>query len=331
MIHSDKIFEVLEKDITNSKDIDELTKNKLLKNVLALKSQKLNIMITGATGAGKSSTINALFNTDIAKVGAGVDPETMDVTRYELNNLVLWDSPGLGDGKEKDNLHAKNIIAKLNELDSKQQPLIDLVLVIVDGSTKDLGTSYELINSVIIPNLGANPEDRILVGINQADNARKGRNVWDYDHNRPTPETEVFLKDKVRSVKARIKEATDVDVEPVFYAAGFKEGDEAQNPYNLSKLLYMIINKIPKAKRAVLANNNISKEEEMWQDNDDIKNYNAEIKKGIMESIIETASAGADIGRNVGKLFGKTGEAVGAMVGATAGAVWGGLKSIFGL
>lgn len=331
MIHSDKIFEVLEKDITNSKDIDELTKSKLLKNVLALKSQKLNIMITGATGAGKSSTINALFNTDIAKVGAGVDPETMDVTRYELNNLVLWDSPGLGDGKEKDNLHAKNIIAKLNELDSKQQPLIDLVLVIVDGSTKDLGTSYELINSVIIPNLGANPEDRILVGINQADNARKGRNVWDYDYNRPTPETEVFLKDKVRSVKARIKEATDVDVEPVFYAAGFKEGDEAQNPYNLSKLLYMIINKIPKAKRAVLANNNISKEEEMWQDNDDIKNYNAEIKKGIMESIIETASAGADIGRNVGKLFGKTGEAVGAMVGATAGAVWGGLKSIFGL
>ena len=331
MIHSDKIFEVLEKDITNSKDIDELTKSKLLKNVLALKSQKLNIMITGATGAGKSSTINALFNTDIAKVGAGVDPETMDVTRYELNNLVLWDSPGLGDGKEKDNLHAKNIIAKLNELDSKQQPLIDLVLVIVDGSTKDLGTSYELINSVIIPNLGANPEDRILVGINQADNARKGRSVWDYDHNRPTPETEVFLKDKVRSVKARIKEATDVDVEPVFYAAGFKDGDEAQNPYNLSKLLYMIINKIPKAKRAVLANNNISKEEEMWQDNDDIKNYNAEIKKGIMESIIETASAGADIGRNVGKLFGKTGEAVGAMVGATAGAVWGGLKSIFGL
>lgn len=331
MIHSDKIFEVLEKDITNSIDIDELTKSKLLKNVLALKSQKLNIMITGATGAGKSSTINALFNTDIAKVGAGVDPETMDVTRYELNNLVLWDSPGLGDGKEKDNLHAKNIIAKLNELDSKQRPLIDLVLVIVDGSTKDLGTSYELINSVIIPNLGANPEDRILVGINQADNARKGRSVWDYDHNRPTPETEVFLKDKVRSVKARIKEATDVDVEPVFYAAGFKEGDEAQNPYNLSKLLYMIINKIPKAKRAVLANNNISKEEEMWQDNDDIKNYNAEIKKGIMESIIETASAGADIGRNVGKLFGKTGEAVGAMVGATAGAVWGGLKSIFGL
>lgn len=330
MSQNDKIFENLEREIASSSDIDESTKNKLLQNVLALKSQKLNIMITGATGAGKSSTINALFNTDIAKVGTGVDPETMDITRYELNNLVLWDSPGLGDGKEKDNLHAKNIIAKLNELDSKSRPLIDLVLVIVDGSTRDLGTSYELINSVIIPNLGANPSSRILVGINQADNARKGRDTWDYDSNKPTPETEAFLQDKVRSVNARIKEATNVDVEPVFYAAGYKEGNEAQNPYNLSKLLYMIVNKVPKAKRAVLANDNISKKEEMWTDNDDIKNYNVEIKKSLMESIVDTASAGVDLGRNVGKLFGKTGEAIGGVIGGVAGAAVGLFKSLFG-
>ncbi|WP_347909879.1 GTPase [Pseudomonas grandcourensis] len=330
MSQNDKIFENLEREIASSSDIDESTKNKLLQNVLALKSQKLNIMITGATGAGKSSTINALFNTDIAKVGTGVDPETMDITRYELNNLVLWDSPGLGDGKEKDNLHAKNIIAKLNELDSKSRPLIDLVLVIVDGSTRDLGTSYELINSVIIPNLGANPSSRILVGINQADNARKGRDTWDYDLNKPTPETEAFLQDKVRSVNARIKEATNVDVEPVFYAAGYKEGNEAQNPYNLSKLLYMIVNKVPKAKRAVLANDNISKKEEMWTDNDDIKNYNVEIKKSLMESIVDTASVGVDLGRNVGKLFGKTGEAIGGVIGGVAGAAVGLFKSLFG-
>ncbi|APE96597.1 GTPase family protein [Pseudomonas putida] len=330
MSQNDKIFENLEREIAGSSDIDESTKNKLLQNVLALKSQKLNIMITGATGAGKSSTINALFNTDIAKVGTGVDPETMDITRYELNNLVLWDSPGLGDGKEKDNRHARNIIAKLNELDSNGRPLIDLVLVVVDGSTRDLGTSYELINSVIIPNLGANPSNRILVGINQADNARKGRNTWNFDLNKPTPETEVFLKDKVRSVNARIKEATNVDVEPVFYAAGYKEGNEAQNPYNLSKLLYMIVNKVPKAKRAVLANDNISKKEEMWKDNDDIKNYNVEIKKSLMESIVDTASAGVDLGRNVGRIFGKTGEAIGGVIGGVAGAAVGLFKSIFG-
>lgn len=38
-----------------------------------------------------------------------------------------------------------------------------MVLVLLDGSSRDLGTSYELINSVIIPNLGENAEKRIIV------------------------------------------------------------------------------------------------------------------------------------------------------------------------
>ena len=169
----------MENDIINAK-IDEVEKNKLLKNVMRMKEQKINIMITGTTGCGKSSTINALFDTEVAKVGVGVDPETMEIEKYELDNLILWDTPGLGDGKEADNRHAKNIIKKLAEVDNKGNALIDLVLVILDGSSRDLGTSYELINNVIIPNLGEDKENRILVAINQADMAMKGRN-WDFN------------------------------------------------------------------------------------------------------------------------------------------------------
>ncbi len=143
------IFKNMEDDINSSK-LDESTKKKLYENILRLKEQKVNLMITGATGCGKSSTINAMFNTNVAKVGVGVDPETMEIKKYELENLILWDSPGLGDGKEKDIQHSKGIIKKLNELDKDGNPLIDLVLVILDGGTRDLGTSYELINQVII-------------------------------------------------------------------------------------------------------------------------------------------------------------------------------------
>ena len=146
-----KIFDAMQEDIENA-NIPDSEKAKLMKNLLHLKEQKINLMITGATGCGKSSTINALFDMEVAKVGVGVDPETMEITKYELDNLILWDSPGLGDGKEADNRHAKNIIKKLNELDENNNLLIDLVLVILDGSTRDLGTSYELINNVIIPN-----------------------------------------------------------------------------------------------------------------------------------------------------------------------------------
>lgn len=72
------IFENMENDIMNA-DINENEKSKLLKNVMRLKDNKINIMITGATGCGKSSTINALFDTEVAKVGVGVDPETMEI------------------------------------------------------------------------------------------------------------------------------------------------------------------------------------------------------------------------------------------------------------
>ena len=48
----------------------------------------------------------------------------MENRKYELDNLVLWDTPGLGDGKEADNRHTKNIIKKLSELDKNGNALI---------------------------------------------------------------------------------------------------------------------------------------------------------------------------------------------------------------
>ena len=69
------IFETMQEDIMGA-GIDESTRRKMLKNVMRLKEQKINIMVTGATGCGKSSTINALFDTEVAKVGVDVNPET---------------------------------------------------------------------------------------------------------------------------------------------------------------------------------------------------------------------------------------------------------------
>ena len=208
-----KFFETMESDIMNA-DIPETERNKLMRNLINLKDQKINLLITGATGCGKSSTINALFNTEVAKVGVGVDPETMDITRYDLDNLVLWDSPGLGAGKEADNRHAKNILRKLNERDENGNLLIDLVLVILDGSTRDLGTSYELINQVIVPNLGEDKAGRILVAINQADVAMKGR-YWNSEDISPEPQLVEFLEKNAESVRKRITEGPGLDESPI--------------------------------------------------------------------------------------------------------------------
>ena len=314
------IFTDMENNV-NSSEFDEATKKKLFENILKLKEQKVNLMITGATGCGKSSTINAMFNTNVAKVGVGVDPETMEIKKYELENLILWDSPGLGDGKEKDIQHSKGIIKKLNELDTEGNPLIDLVLVILDGGTRDLGTSYELINQVIIPNLGENIEGRILIAINQADVAMKGR-YWDFENNKPEAKLVDFLEEKATSVKHRVKEATGVDVEPIYYSAGYKDGDEEQRPWNLSKLLYFIVKNTPAEKRLSYADN-ISDKKEMWEDDDGLKDYTKEVQKSFVQTIIETSKTGGEIGKELGEIFGlgKTGEAIGKVTGAVVGVV----------
>ncbi len=324
------IFEAAAKDIINA-DISEEDKAQFTKNLLKLKEQKINLMITGCTGCGKSSTINALFDInrdksfamhEIAKIGTGVNPETMDIRKYELDNLILWDSPGLGDGKAADEKHRKNIINKLNEKDEKGNLLIDLVLVIVDGSNRDMGTSYTLINDVIIPNLGRNPKGRILVAINKADAAMNGRN-WDYENHRPMPALEKFLNEKAVSVETRLKEGTNVDVEPICYSAWYKEEGQEQEPsYNLSKLLYYIIKFTPKEKRLAYINN-ISQNSENFKSNDGKSDYGKHTMSTFGEAFTDCISDGVDIGEDIGRIFGAPGKAVGKVIGGVVGAVGG--------
>ena len=231
---TDDLIDAIGKDDSLSDD----AKTTVMKNIQKLRNTKVNILITGATGCGKSSIINGLFGSERAKVGQGVNPQTMDIQKYEYSNIILWDSPGLGDGTEIDNRHSKNIIDKLYEKDGNGDVLIDLVLVILNGSTRDLGTSYTLINQVIIPNLGEDKK-RLLVAINRADMAMDG-DYWSKEKNCPEQELINFLGQQVISIQTRIKASTGIDVEPIYYSAGRKRGNLAQNPYNLSKLLLFI-------------------------------------------------------------------------------------------
>lgn len=290
-MENDEHLNKLASDIQNM-NISEEDKKKIQENLLNLKKEKINLMITGATGSGKSSTINALFGQEVAKVGS-LDPETMTITRYDLNNLVIWDTPGLGDGIEKDRQHAANIQRKLQEKDANGDLLIDLVLVILDGSSRDLGTSYELIRNVIIPNLGQGENNRILVAINQCDMAMKGR-YWDEENNKPEPRLVEFLEAKVNSVRERILEGTGVNTSPIYYSAGFKEEGMPQvQPYNLSKLLYYLVKYTPVRKRFSYVDH-INEDPRVWQDDDKREDYKKETEKSFWETAKEYALKGLE-------------------------------------
>ena len=66
---------------------------------------------------------------------------------------------------ESDERITRDIIKKLNELDEELNPVIDMVVVILDSSSKDLGTSYDLINKVLIPCLEDKAKERILIAL----------------------------------------------------------------------------------------------------------------------------------------------------------------------
>ena len=316
------IFDSLQEEIMQS-DLPETEKNRRLSMLLKASSRKINLLLVGATGSGKSSTVNALFDMSVATVGIGVDPETKDVQKFDLGNLTIWDTPGLGDGVDADKAHIKQIVKKLSEVDGDGKMLIDLVLVVLDASSKDLATGYDVINKTLIPCLGKDNAHRILIALNQSDMAMKGRN-WNHEQNAPETALSDFLDKKANSVKLRIQNATGVTVEPVCYCAGYTDGEQKQNPYNLSKLLYYILMAVPSEKRLVLADK-LNPIDTNWTSNDGEKDYPAAIKESfwgsLLESVIEGAEKGAVIG---GVALGMPGAIVGGLVGG----VIGGLKAL---
>lgn len=210
-----------------------------------LRVHPLDIMVAGVTGAGKSTTLNAFFQKTVAKVGEGADPETMEVADYKLNDWFrVWDTPGLGDNVEIDQKHKAKMIDLLHNTynyNHKNYCLIDMVLVIIEGSNRDMGTTYDLLNNVIVPNM---QKSRILVVINQADMAMKGHH-WNRVTNTPDSVLLSYLEDQAVSVRRRVKEATGVNIlKPVCYSAEYG--------WNVQAVFDFIIDNIPRRRRPLM-------------------------------------------------------------------------------
>lgn len=207
--------------------------------------QPLDVMVTGVTGAGKSTTLNSFFQKTVAKVGDGVDPETMELDAYQLNDIFrVWDTPGLGDGVEIDKIHKKkmvDLLYKTYSLDGNTYGFIDMALIVIEGSNRDMGTTYTLLNEVIVPNI---QRDRIFVVINQADVAMKGRH-WNYTTNTPDTQLVDFLEQQAYSIQKRVKEATGVNIlKPVYYSAEYG--------YNVKAVFDLIIEHMPLQRRSLI-------------------------------------------------------------------------------
>ena len=219
--------------MTNFRDYRKMDIEKKLEKA---RFMPLDVMVTGVTGAGKSTTLNTIFRKNVAIVGNGVDPETMSLEFYSLNDVF--------NGVKNDEIHKRKLVDllyKTYSLDGNIYGWIDSAIVVLEGLNRDMGSTYTLLNEVIVPNIQA---DRILVAINQADMAMKGRH-WNKETNEPDEILIEFLEKQASSIQNRVKEATGVTIrKPVYYSAEYG--------YNIEKLLDFIIDNIILERRQLI-------------------------------------------------------------------------------
>ena len=84
-------------------------------------STELSLFVSGRTGGGKSTLVNALLGSTVAKEGAEPDPTTTKVTCYvgTVSNVrvKVWDSPGLQDGTNNEARYLNDIADRCTHVD----------------------------------------------------------------------------------------------------------------------------------------------------------------------------------------------------------------------
>ena len=79
-------------------------------------TKSATILVTGKTGAGKSSLINGIIGQEVAKEGHELDRGTTEVESFECKyhdvDITIWDSPGLQDGLDKEAEYIKDMQRK---------------------------------------------------------------------------------------------------------------------------------------------------------------------------------------------------------------------------
>ena len=86
------------------------------------KAKRIEILITGKTGVGKSTLVNGLVGRNVAKEGRNLRASTRGVTGYQLTTalgleIIVWDTPGLQDRTGNEAAYLAEMKEKCSDVD----------------------------------------------------------------------------------------------------------------------------------------------------------------------------------------------------------------------
>jgi len=111
-----------------------------------------NIIVAGITGTGKSTLINSLFGSDVAKEGSG-RPITENICYYyETNNHIgIWDTRGfeLDSEKTRTSIHdIRQLIAGKAKLNNQFDRIHAIWYCVLDGATRYQNTETDFVKTL---------------------------------------------------------------------------------------------------------------------------------------------------------------------------------------
>lgn len=195
---------------------------------------QLQILVCGQTGIGKSSLVNSILGCKLCKAGdPGGDreegeefaPETTHVTSVEgnLNGIIVtvWDSPGLQDGRDKDDVYLQDIYEKCSN--------VDLVLYCMDMSNTRWTKSEDIALELMSEKFSSHFWSKCLLVLTKANMVRvpaSHRNDKRGYHERVFKIFSQTFKERLRKSCKGITQDI-VDKIPIV-AAGLVEGDDEE-------------------------------------------------------------------------------------------------------
>ncbi len=208
------------------------------------RKDKPRILICGKVGNGKTSTINTLFGKKVGKTSSyeqGTVQDHQFTWKYEDNEIVLIDLPGLGVGKEEDQEYEKIYHKYMDE--HKNGTPIHAILLIVTPPRLAEGGAIDTLRLLLQTGY---PAESIIFGLNKIQ-------LFDYDTARGTKNVALTKGNILRPCHKKIVEmGKSVFLEnihkkfPNYHFESFQcIAYDAKTGWNIFKLLHALVNVMP--------------------------------------------------------------------------------------